>query len=59
MDGKDKEVNITEVPEWNRLSLDEYNTEFFEEFNKIRVTTSHNPRMITIPNKHLKCLTHT
>ena len=35
MDGKDKEVNIAQVPEWNRLSLDGYNPWFFEESKKV------------------------
>ena len=35
MDTNDKEVNIAEVPEWNSLSIDECEPNFFEYFNKV------------------------
>ena len=25
-------INVSEIPQWNRLSMDEYDTEFIEEF---------------------------
>ena len=35
LEAKDIEANITEIPDWNRLSMDKSDPDFKEEFNKV------------------------
>ena len=66
LDADDKEVNITKVPEWNQLYLDEHDPKFFDEFNKVindeiipeTMNTNHLIRTIATQRKCLRCLTH-
>jgi hypothetical protein len=35
LEAKDIDANVTDVPDWNRLSMDESDPDFNEEFNKV------------------------
>ena len=35
LDAKDKDLEVNEIPDWNRLSTDEHDPQFNDEFNKV------------------------
>ena len=32
---RDQDLNVSDVPDWNRLSVDESDPEFYDEFNRV------------------------